>query len=88
MKGKSVLNFLAYISIAFIAVALVVGRLLGWLINPSLLNAITLISQFIAYALVAVFAFYFAKSKKSIGWMVAYIIFVVVIIIFMILNIF
>lgn len=82
MKGKSIVNFLAYISIALIAVVLVVGKLLGWLINDNILNVLNLIAQIIAYVITAVFAFSFAKSKKKIGWMVAYIIFIVIIIVF------
>ena len=82
MKGKSIVNFLAYISVALIAVVLVVGKLLGWLINDNILNLLNLIAQIIAYVITAVFAFSFAKSKKSIGWMVAYIIFIVIIIVF------
>lgn len=86
MKGKSFVNFIAYISIALIAVALILGKLLGWLISANILNALNLIAQVIAYLITAVFAFRFAKSKKSIGWMVAYIIFVVLIIVFTGLN--
>lgn len=82
MKGKSIVNFLAYVSVALIAVVLVVGKLLGWLINDNILNLLNLIAQIIAYVITAVFAFSFAKSKKSIGWMVAYIIFIVIIIVF------
>ena len=82
MKGKSIVNFLAYISVALIAVVLVIGKLLGWLINDNILYVLNTIAQIIAYIITAVFAFSFAKSKRSIGWMVAYIIFIVVIIIF------
>lgn len=86
MKGKSFINFVAYIAIAFIALALIMGKLLGWLINPNILSALNLIAQIIAYSITAIFAFFFAKSKKSIGWMIAYIIFVIAIIIFLILG--
>ena len=85
MKGKQFVNFLAYISIALIAVALFVGKILGWLISPNVVNVLNLVAQIIAYTITAVYAFMFAKSKRSIGWMVAYIIFVVVIIVFMVL---
>ncbi len=87
MKGKSIVNFLAYISIALIAVVLIVGRLLGWLINNEILDLLNTIAQIIAYVITAVFAFSFAKSKKKIGWMVAYIIFIVIIIVFTGFNI-
>lgn len=86
MKGNSVVNFLSYIAIAFIAVALILSKLLGWLVNPSIAHALNLIAQIIAYVITAVFAFRFAKSKKSIGWMVAFIAFVIIIIVFLILS--
>ena len=85
MKGKQFVNFLAYISIALIAIALLVGKILGWLISPNVVNILNLVAQIIAYTITAVYAFMFAKSKRSIGWMVAYIIFVIVIIVFMVL---
>ena len=86
MKGKTFVNFMAYISVALIATVLIVGKLLGWLINPSILAVLNLIAQIIAYVITAVFAFSFAKSKRNIGWMVAYIIFVILIIVFTGLN--
>ena len=82
MKGKSIVNFLAYISIALIAVVLIVGKLLGWLINEDILNLLNLIAQVIAYIITAVYAFSFAKSKKKIGWMVAYVVFIILIVVF------
>jgi len=85
MKGKQFVNFLAYISIALIAIALLVGKILGWLISPNVVNVLNLVAQIIAYTITAVYAFMYAKSKRSIGWMVAYIIFVIVIIVFMVL---
>ena len=85
MKGKQFVNFLSYISIALIAVALFVGEILGWLISPDVVNVLNLIAQIIAYTITAVYAFMYAKSKRSMGWMVAYIIFVIVIIVFMVL---
>ena len=84
--GKSFVNFMAYIAVAFIAVALVLGKLLGWLVNPAIVGALNLIAQIIAYAIAAVFAFYFAKSKKGSGWMIAYVVFVILIILFTVLN--
>ncbi|MBR2969877.1 MAG: hypothetical protein IKC49_02355 [Clostridia bacterium] len=86
MKGKSFVSLLSYIAIALIATALVLGKLLGWLINDNVLNVLMLIAQIVAYTITAVYAFSFARSKKSIGWMIAYIIFVILIIVFTGLN--
>lgn len=85
MKSNKFVNFLAYISVALIAVALILSKLLGWLISPQVLNILNLIAQIIAYTITAVYAFFYAKSKRNIGWMVAYIIFVIAIIVFLVL---
>ncbi len=87
MKGKSVVNFLSYIAIAFVAVALILARVFGWIGGlDNVVRAMELIAQIIAYAITAVFAFYYAKSRKQIGWMIAYVIFVVVIVVFLVLG--
>ena len=87
MKGKGFVNFMAYIAIAFIAVALIIGKILGAVgLSSTVVGALNLIAQIIAYAITAVYAFAYAKSRKSMGWMVAYIIFVVAIIIFLVFG--
>ncbi|MBE7076993.1 MAG: hypothetical protein E7374_03810 [Clostridiales bacterium] len=86
MKGKQFINVVSYVAVAFIAVALAAGKLLGWLINPQVLHVLTLIAQIIAYTITAVFAFYFAKSKRSKGWMIAYAVFVIIIVVFLVVN--
>ena len=86
MKGKSLVSFLSYIAIAFIAVALILGKILAVIkVNSGVVDALSLIAQVIAYSITAVYAFAFAKSKKHIGWMIAYIIFVIAIIVFLVL---
>lgn len=89
MKGKSFVNLMAYLAIAFIAVALLLGKILGAVgLSSTIVGALNLIAQIIAYAITAVFAFYYAKSRKHIAWMICYIVFVVAIIIFLVLGIF
>ena len=87
MKGKQFVNFLAYIAIAFVAVALLLAKVFSALnVSSNLIGAFKLIAEVIAYAITAVFAFYYAKSRRHIGWMIAYIVFVIVIIVFLVLN--
>ena len=88
MKGKGFVNFMAYIAIAFIAVALILGKILSAVgLSSSVIGALNLVAQIIAYAITAVFAFYYAKSRKHIAWMICYIIFVIAIIVFLVLGI-
>ena len=87
MKGKGFVNFMAYIAIAFIAVALILGKIFSAVgLSSTIIGALNLIAQVIAYAITAVYAFYYAKSRKHIGWMIAYIIAVVAIIVFLVLG--
>lgn len=87
MKGKQFVNFLAYIAIAFVAVALLLAKIFAAFdLSSGLINALNIIAQVIAYAITAVFAFFYAKSRRHIGWMIAYIVFVIVIIVFLVLN--
>ena len=89
MKNKGIINFLAYIVIAFVAVALVLAKIFSALsLSSSLISAMSLIAQVIAYAITAVFAFYYAKSRRNIGWMIAFVVFVIIIIVFLVLNAF
>ena len=88
MKGKGFVNFIAYIAIAFIAVALILGKIFSAFPKlATVTGALTLVAQIIAYAITAVFAFSYAKSKKHIGWMIAYILFVIAIIVFFVLGV-
>ena len=89
MKGKSFVSFLSYIAIAFIAVALILGKILGAVgLSSTVVGALNLIAQIIAYAITAVYAFAYAKSRKHIAWMICYILFVIAIIVFLVLGIF
>lgn len=87
MKGKSFVNFIAYIAIAFIAVALILGKIFAAVgLSSTIISALSLIAQFIAYTITAVFAFSYAKSRKNIGWMIAYVVFVVAIVVFLFIK--
>lgn len=88
MKGKGFVNLLAYFAVAFIAVALILTKIFSSF--PKLIavtEALTLVAQVIAYSITAVYAFYYAKSKKHIAWMIAYILFVIAIIVFFVLGV-
>lgn len=87
MKGKGLITFLSYIAIGMVAIALVLAKIFSALsLSSGLVNAMTLIAQVIAYAITAVFAFQYAKARKNIGWMIAFIIFVIIILVFLVLN--
>ncbi len=85
MKGNKVVNFLAYLAIMLIAVALLLELIFGKLgLSADWVTAMNIVAQCIAYAITSVFAFMFAKSK-NIGFMIAFIIAVILIIVMIIL---
>ncbi len=87
MKGNGFVNFLAYLAIMFIAIALIVQYILSaFSVSSTVVTAMSTIAQFIAYAIAAVFAFYYAKSRRNIGFMIAYVIAVILIVVFLFLN--
>ncbi len=86
MKGNRVVNFLSYLAIMLIAIALLLEMIFGKLgLSSTLISAMNIIAQCIAYAITAVFAFMYAKSKKNIGFWIALIIAVILIIVMIIL---
>ncbi len=88
MKGKGFVNLLAYFAVAFIAVALILTKIFSGFGKLALItSALELIAQVIAYSITAVYAFYFAKSKKHIAWMICYVLFVIAIIVFFVLGV-
>ena len=82
MKGKQVVNFLAYLAIVLIGATLLLNFILGKLgVSAQVVDATALVAQCLAYVITAIFAFLYAKSKKNFGFMIAYVVAVVLIII-------
>lgn len=87
MKGKGLVTFLSYCAIGLVAIALILAKLFSALkLSSGVVGAMELIAQIIAYSITAVFAFQYAKARKNIGWMIAFVVFVIVIIVFLVLN--
>lgn len=86
MKGKQFVNFLAYLSITLIAVVLVLELIFQKTIGDSaIVSAMSLVAQCIAYTITAVFAFAYARSKRNIGFMIAYVVAIILIIVMIVL---
>lgn len=80
-KFEKFLNFIAYVAIVFVALAV----LLGWL-WPDLL-ILRRIAEIIAYFITAISAFYFARSKRNVWVMISYVVACILIIVFLILGV-
>lgn len=59
----AVINFLAYVAIIFIAVALIAGKIIG--AGSNIAIALTTIAQAISYALVGYFSFLYVRGKRN-----------------------
>ncbi len=81
---QKVLDFFAYIGTACIAIALIFGLAFG---GTNVGNAFNTIGQCIAYIISMIMAAFWVRRKRQIGWLIAYIVFVVVIVVMYILNI-
>lgn len=82
MKGKQIINFLAFWSIAVIAVVLVLGTLLSKILNPNIINLLQLIALIVAEGITAVYAYSYAKDKQKLAWTIVYFVLVALIVVF------
>jgi heme/copper-type cytochrome/quinol oxidase subunit 4 len=76
------LNMLAYFAVAAIGLAL----LAAWLLKDGQIGgALSIIASVLADIVVACYAFFYAKSKRNIAWMIVWALAVILIIVFRIL---
>jgi len=80
---KRFLNLLAFIGIITVALALILAKIAS---GSTLGNALTIVANAIAYFITAIGAFYYAKSRGNIWYLVAYFVAIILVIVFMILN--
>lgn len=78
---RKVMNCLAYFAMIFAAIALVVGKLI-----PSANTFLMPIASFLAFAVAAVSAFAFAKSKRSVVWLVLCVIASIIVLVVLFLS--
>lgn len=80
---RRITNFCAFVAIVLIAVALVLAKIFN---GNQVSSAMTLVANFIAYFIACVCAFFFARSKRHWGYLVAWLVSVILIVVFMFLN--
>ena len=79
-----IIEFMAYISIACIAIALLISVIFG---GETVAYAFSLVGQAIAYIVTIIVAGLWVKRKTHVAWLICYIIFTVSIIVLYIVNI-
>ena len=80
MKMKKIINFIAYVAIIFVALALVIGSF--W----SKASVLRDIAEVLAYGITGISAFYFARSRQNKWFMVAFILASVIVVVTLVLG--
>lgn len=81
---EKVIHCMAFFGLAIIAVVLVLQMIFNN--NGSLIVALRTIGEAIAYSITAIYGFFYVKSKRNIWWYLAYVIALVLVVVFMILR--
>lgn len=99
-ESKKVLNFLGWIATVFIALAILIAAIVGWIqtgkFNISLAGlsisdfptALVCIANIFAYLIAAIGGFCYAKSKRNIWFMVIQVVATIVILFVVITSLF
>lgn len=80
---SKVMNFIAFVGLAIVAVVLVLQKIL----SGEIIGALRTIGESIAYFVTAISAFFYVRTKRNIWWYVAYTVFVVLVIVFMVIRV-
>lgn len=81
------LNLLAFIGIIMVAAALVIAQIAQWIGTGtgSLVSALQLVANFIAYLIMSIAAYYYVRSKKNIWVTIIFIVALILVFVFMFL---
>ena len=80
INWRSFMNFIAYVAICCVGVALVLSKVLPF---PALAGAFEKVAQILAYAVTAVSAFYYTRVKRHWAFIAVWLVAIVLIIVFM-----
>ncbi len=83
VNWKGFINFLAYCGMILIGVALILKAIFK---EGDVTRALGLIANIIAYVLVTISAFYYAKSKRNFWFLLVWLIALVLIIVFYVIK--
>ena len=78
---KKFMNFIAYVAIMFVAIAITIGHI--W----SDISVLREIAEIIAYTITGVSAFYYARSKQHPAYMICFVVAAVLIVVMLVLGI-
>lgn len=82
---NQLLAFIAFLGIGCIAIALLLTLIFKG--NTTLASAFNVVGQVIAYSISMILAYSWVKTHRHVAWLIAYVIFVLTIVVLFILNI-
>ena len=77
-----VINCIAFIGLIMVAIVLVLQKIL----SGELIGALRTVGESIAYFVTAVSAYFYVRSKRNVWWYIAYVVALILIVIFMVLR--
>lgn len=85
LKLKKLVNAVAYFAVMFLALALVLVQISTGDLFTSVSNILETLANTLAYIIISFAAFFYVKTKRNIGYMISYIVAVVLIVVFLVL---
>lgn len=82
INWRHLVNFFAYISITLIGLVLILSKVF----TGNIVNALSTIAHVLSYIIVSISAFFYAKSKRNIWFLVVWIVAIVLIVVFYIIR--
>lgn len=87
LKMKRFVQMMAFVAICFVALALILQLIFKAVgIDASVINAIRIVGECVAYLVVCVTAFGYIKNRRNAAWAIIYAICVTVIVVLIILR--
>jgi len=85
---SSIMNFLSYVAVIFVGIALLISLILDWTNSSSdVANAFQLIATILSYIVIGVLSFYYARTKRNVWFLVAWAIAIVLILLFFVFQV-
>ena len=87
LKMKRFVQLMSFVAICMVALALVLQLIFKAVgVNPSVINAIRIVGECIAYLVVCITAFGYIRSKRNTVWTIIYAVCVTIIVVLVILR--
>jgi uncharacterized membrane protein len=89
LNTKKFFNALAFAALVLSGLALIVSKILGWLkVGVQFAGILSSVASSLAYIVTAVAAYYYVRTKRSVTWIVIYIVALLLVIVPIVLSMF